>query len=113
MMMDPTLSSANCESVPTSIHVECIDYLADIDLLIQDHWEWIFGEQLGGWVLDSTLWPSDLSLEMFHIWFDHEFSSSIWDMLKPRIKASFSFGRKMVRANGFADVWPNIDTLRE
>ncbi len=83
---------ASVEQLPKdhSIYlVDCIDELADIDLLVQDHWEWIFQEQLNGWMRDSDLWPEEMTREMFLEWFDCELSTMIWDMLKSKIKPSF------------------------
>ena len=42
---------------PSIYLVETIDLLEDIDLLIDDTWEWIFREQLNGWMRDPDLWP--------------------------------------------------------
>ena len=66
--------------------VEEIDSLEDLALLIDGYWEWIFHEQLTGWMTDSELWPPELTREMFLEWFDCELSTMIWDMLKTRIK---------------------------
>ena len=85
----PEASLHQLQDDPSIYLVECIDDLADIDLLVQDHWEWIFREQLRGWMIDANLWPSNRSPKMFRDWFDYEFASMIWDMLKPRIKPSF------------------------
>ena len=69
--------------------VESIDYLEDFELLVEDAWEWIFKEQLNGWMREPALWPKELTREMFHEWFDCELSTMIWDMLKSRIKRVF------------------------
>ncbi len=74
---------------PSIYLVEIIDLLEDVDLLIDDTWEWIFREQLNGWMRDPDLWPEGLTREMFLGWFDCELSTMIWDMLKPRIKPAF------------------------
>ncbi len=71
---------------PSIYLVEIIDVLEDFDLLIDDTWEWIFREQLNGWMRDPGLWPEVLTREMFLQWFDCELSTMIWDMLKTRIK---------------------------
>ncbi len=72
---------------PSICLVKDIDLLGDFAHLIDDYWEWIFQEQLGGWMRDSELWPSELTREMFLKWFDCELSTMIWDMLKTRIKS--------------------------
>jgi len=71
---------------PSIYLVEPIDFLEDFDLLVDDTWEWIFKEQLNGWMRDRKYWPKELTREMFHDWFDCELSTMIWDMLKSRIK---------------------------
>lgn len=73
---------------PSIYLVETIDFLEDFDLLVEDTWEWIFKEQLNGWMRDPDVWPNELTREMFHEWFDCELSTMIWDMLKSRIKPS-------------------------
>jgi hypothetical protein len=54
--------------------------------LLDKYWEWIFREQLNGWMRDPKLWPEELTHEKFLEWFDCELSTMIWDMLKTRIK---------------------------
>ena len=71
---------------PSIYLVETIDLLEAVDLLIDDTWEWIFREQLNGWMRDPDLWPDRLTREMFLEWFDCELSTMIWDVLKTRIK---------------------------
>ena len=60
--------------------------MEDFDLLVDGTWEWIFREQLNGWMRDPDLWLEGLTREMFLEWFDCEVSTMIWDMLKSRIK---------------------------
>ncbi len=74
---------------PSSYLVETIDLLEDFDLLIDDTWEWIFREQLNGWMRDPDLWPEGLTREMFLEWFDCELSTMIRDVLKPKNKTAF------------------------
>jgi hypothetical protein len=71
---------------PSIYLVETIDFQEDLDLLVDDTWEWIFREQLNGWMRDADLWPEGLTREMFLEWFDCEVSTMIWDMLKSKIK---------------------------
>jgi hypothetical protein len=71
---------------PSIYLVESIDSLEDLDLLVEDNWEWIFREQLNGWMRDPEFWPAELTREMFLEWFECELSTMIWDMLKTRIK---------------------------
>ncbi len=74
---------------PSIYLVETIDLLEAVDLLIDDTWEWIFREQLKGWMRDADSWPEGLTREMFLEWFDCEVSTMIWDMLRGRIKRAF------------------------
>ena len=74
---------------PSIYLVESIDFLEDFDLLIDETWEWIFKEQLNGWMRDPKLWPHGLTREIFLEWFDCELSTMIWDMLKGKIKPAF------------------------
>ena len=71
---------------PSIYLVETIALLEDFDVLIDDTWEWIFREQLDGWMRDPNLWPEGLTRERFLQWFDCEVSTMIWDMLKSKIK---------------------------
>lgn len=71
---------------PSIYLVEEIDSLEDLALLIDGHWEWIFHEQLTGWMRDPKSWPPELTRQMFLEWFDCELSTMIWDILKTRIK---------------------------
>ena len=72
---------------PSVYLVEDLDFLEDFAHLIDEYWEWIFQEQLNGWMRDSELWPSELTRGMFLEWFDCELSTMIWDMLKTRIES--------------------------
>ncbi len=74
---------------PSIYLVESVDFLEDFDLLVEDTWEWIFQEQLNGWMRDPEYWPKELTREMFAEWFDCQLSTMIWDMLKTRIKPLF------------------------
>lgn len=74
---------------PSICLIESIDFFEDFDLLIEDNWEWIFNEQLNGWMRDPDLWPEGLTREMFLQWFDCELSRMIGDMLRTRIKPAF------------------------
>ena len=71
---------------PSIYLVEDIDFLDEFAELVADHWEWIFREQLNGWMGDPELWPEELTHEMFLEWLDCELSTMIWDMPKTRIK---------------------------
>ncbi len=71
---------------PSIYLVESIDFLEDFKLLVDDTWEWIFKEQLNGWMRAPDSWPEELTREMFLEWFDCELSTMIWDMLKTKIK---------------------------
>ncbi len=71
---------------PSIYLVEAIDFLEDFTLLVDDYWEWIFREQLNGWMRDPDVWPVELTRAMFLEWFDCELATMIWDMLKTRIK---------------------------
>ena len=55
---------------PSIYLVESIDLMDDFDLLVDGTWEWIFREQLNGWMRDPDLWPDGLTREMFLEWFD-------------------------------------------
>ncbi len=74
---------------PSIYLVESIDLTEDCDLLVGDTWEWIFREQLGGWMREPDLWPEGMTRQMFLERFDCELSTMIWDMLKTRIKPAF------------------------
>ncbi len=71
---------------PSIYLVETIDLLEDFHLLVDDAWEWIFREQLNGWMCDPDQWPQGMTREMFLEWFDCEVATMIWDMLKSKIK---------------------------
>ena len=71
---------------PSIYLVEVIDSLDDFPELVANYWEWVFREQLNGWMRDPELWPEELTREMFLEWFDCELSTMIWDMLNTKIK---------------------------
>ena len=83
----PKRAKVELRTDPSIYLVESIDSLEDLDLRVDDTWEWIFREQLNGWMRDADLWPEGLTREMFHEWSHCELSTMIWDMLKARIKS--------------------------
>ncbi|MCP4594248.1 MAG: hypothetical protein GY842_26255 [bacterium] len=88
---------------PSIYLVESIDIPEDFDLLVEDTWEWIFIEQLNGWMRARELWPEELTREMFLEWFDCELSTMIWDMLKTKIKSGLRLGLDRTQsASGWA-----------
>ena len=74
---------------PSIYLVKSIDFTEDFDLLVDDSWEWIFREQLNGWMRDVDSWPENKTRGMFLEWFDCELSTMIWDMHKSKIKLAF------------------------
>ena len=74
---------------PSIYLVEAVECLEDFPDLVDENWEWVFKEQLNGWMRDPDLWPEELTREMFLEWFDCELSTMIWDMLKTKIKPAF------------------------
>ena len=85
----PRANLQEIRASPSIYLVECIDFLEDFRLLVDDTWEWIFKEQLSGWMRDPELWPEELTRETFLERFDCELSTMIWDMLKTKIKPAF------------------------
>ncbi len=85
----PRADLRELREAPSLYLIETIDYLDDFAELVVAYWEWIFKEQLNGWMRDPGLWPEELTREMFLEWFDCELSTMIWDMLKTKIKPAF------------------------
>jgi len=84
----PQANLQEARTDPSIYLVECVDFLENRDLLVDETWEWICREQLSSWMRDEDLWPEVLTHEMFHDWFDCELSTMIWDLLKTKIKPS-------------------------
>ncbi len=60
---------------------------AQLNLLVDENWDWIFREQLSCWMNLPDLWPTGLTREMFPEWFDCELTTVIWAMLLNRIRS--------------------------
>lgn len=85
--MDDNGPRWNPDIAEASIYlVEQIELLEDVPTLIDTHWEWVFEDQLSGWMRDPEAWPAPLTRGMFVEWFDYEVSTVIWDLLNARIK---------------------------
>lgn len=85
--MDDDGPQWNPDIAEASIYlVERIELLEDLPVLIDTHWEWIFADQLSGWMRDPETWPDRLTREMFIEWFECKVSTVIWDLLNARIK---------------------------
>lgn len=53
---------------------------------LKKHYHKIFEEELETWVTNPTLWPKDLSWQMFTEWLDYEFHSVILDTVSGSIE---------------------------
>ena len=80
---DPTsthisLSEVNHE--PTVYLVPAFESNEDFKEWLEQHCEFIFEEQLGGWWTDEWSWPSRRGIEVFREWFDCHLHSVVFDL---------------------------------
>ena len=52
---------------------------------VDDIYEQLFKMELASWYEDETLWPEDLSLRAFWLWFDVEIHSTVLDCVEADI----------------------------
>ena len=52
----------------------------DLALLLDEFWERIFEQELGGWMVDDASWPTPLTRELFDAWFDAETTDTVFDL---------------------------------
>jgi len=58
----------------------------DIEAMIKPHFQFIFEEQLAGWHLLESDWPSHRDLDTFLEWFEVIYHSMVIDLCPGRIK---------------------------
>lgn len=46
---------------------------------VELNFEPLFQNELSGWYQDETLWPTPLTIKLFHEWFDIECHSMVYD----------------------------------
>lgn len=51
----------------------------EVSRWIESNFTMLFEAELEGWYTDPTLWPGNRTLELFRLWFDVEFHSTIVD----------------------------------
>lgn len=67
------------------VNLECTVYLVPEDeddpaVLVEDHFERIFEQELLAWCTDSDLWPENLDYESFLRYFDVRVGSTVFDL---------------------------------
>jgi hypothetical protein len=78
----PELTNELASSRRTVYLVEDLDTSnADLDSLLDDHWERIFETELELWTDDRAAWPSPRTRELFDAWFAAEITDSVVDLL--------------------------------
>ncbi|MDH3598873.1 MAG: hypothetical protein OEU26_04440, partial [Candidatus Tectomicrobia bacterium] len=74
-----TLSTVNQDRTVYLIPEEVADPPDRLDRWLQRHYRDLFEAELEGWYTDPTLWPENLTLQLFREWFDIEFHSVMVD----------------------------------
>ena len=77
---DLTLDSLNEDS--TAYLVPEIGQDSDQEEFLKTCYDIIFEEQLEGWWTDEAAWPQPRDLKMFLEWFEVEFHSLVFDLLR-------------------------------
>ena len=75
-----TLGATNRERPVYLISDEYTYSLATMYSWVRQHYRKLFEAELEGWYTDPTLWPQDLTFELFQAWFDVECHSEVIDI---------------------------------
>ena len=84
---DLTLEDVREDSDAFLIPDDAVEGQEDAEKWVEKRWRMFFEHFLGDWITDERLWPHDLSLKMFHQWFDVHYHSMVWDLSKTPITA--------------------------
>jgi hypothetical protein len=80
-----TREVVNQERTVYLIRAEDAETSAAVDEWIELNYRQLFEAELQGWYTDPTLWPQDLTLQLFREWFDVEYHSVLIDTVGGRI----------------------------
>jgi hypothetical protein len=80
-----TREMVNKERTVYLIRAEDAETSAAVDEWIELNYRQLFEAELQGWYTDPTLWPQDLTLQLFREWFDVEYHSVLIDAVGGRI----------------------------
>lgn len=82
---DPTDDPLTAEDLRDDSNVFLIPQFSDdMDSMkwIEKRWNVLFEHMLLEWMVDETMWPENLTLEMFRDWFEVEIHTMAWDLAK-------------------------------
>lgn len=82
---DPTDEPLTMEDLRDDSNVFLIPQFSDdMDSMkwIEKRWNVLFEHMLLEWMVDETMWPENITLEMFREWFEVEIHTMAWDLAK-------------------------------
>lgn len=68
------------EKPNNSLYMIPAEYLGYLDKFLKDHYDLIFTNELGAWVIEEGLWPQNRNLQMFSLWFEIKTFGFCWDL---------------------------------
>ena len=80
-----TREVVNQERTVYLIRAEDAETSAAVEEWIELNYQQLFEAELEGWYTDPTLWPQDLTLQLFREWFDVEYHSVLIDTVGSRM----------------------------
>ena len=63
-----------------SLYMIPVAYAGHIEEFLKEHFDVIFTNELGAWVIEDILWPESRSLSMFKDWFTIKNFDFCWDL---------------------------------
>ena len=74
------ITAKDIEEEPNIYLVNDYDMDGEKEQLIKDNYEYIFEEELNGWITDRSVWPRKRDIKTFQEWFHVDFHSMIFDL---------------------------------
>lgn len=65
----------------TTLLIPDYDFESDAEKFIEEHYSWIFRNELAEWWEVEADWPEDRDYRMFQDWFEVEFHSIVFDLV--------------------------------
>ena len=63
-----------------SLYMVPAEFAGHLDFFLKDHFDMIFVNELGAWIIQDSLWPANRTLEMFKKWFAVKTFEFCWDL---------------------------------
>lgn len=67
-------------SYNNSLYMVPSEFAGHLDFFLKDHFDMIFVNELGAWIVQESLWPENRTLEMFKQWFAVKIFEFCWDL---------------------------------